>query len=47
MKDYEDYETQRLILIEYMRVMIARGDWHGVYDVANDLRVLEAEEKNG
>lgn len=46
MKDYEDYETQRLILIEYMRVMIARGDWHGVSDVANDLRVLEAEEKN-
>jgi len=26
--------------------MIARGDWHGVSDVANDLRVLEAEEKN-
>jgi hypothetical protein len=47
MKDYEDYETQRLILIEYMRVMIARGDWHGVSDAANDLRVLEAEEKNG
>jgi hypothetical protein len=46
MKDYEDYETQRLILIEYMRVMIARHDWHGVSDVANDLRVLEAEEKN-
>jgi hypothetical protein len=45
-RDYEDYETQRLILIEYMRVMIARGDWHGVSDVANDLRVLEAEEKN-
>ena len=46
MKDYEDYDTQRLILIEYMQVMIARRDWHGVSDVANDLRVLEAEEKN-
>ena len=46
MKDYEDYETQREILIEYMRVMIARSDWHGVSDAANDLRVLEAEEKN-
>lgn len=45
-KDYEDYETQRAILIEYMRVMIARSDWHGVSDAANDLRVLEAEEKN-
>lgn len=46
MKDYSDYETQRDILIEYMRVMIARSDWHGVSDAANDLRVLEAEEKN-
>jgi hypothetical protein len=44
--NYNDLDTQRLILIEYMRVMIARGDWHGVSDVANDLRVLEAEEKN-
>jgi hypothetical protein len=44
--NYNDYDTQRLILIEYMRVMIARSDWHGVSDAANDLRVLEAEEKN-
>ena len=46
MKDYDDYDTQRLILIEYMRVMIARSDWHGVSDAANDLRVLEAEREN-
>ena len=45
-KDYSDYETQREILLEYMQVMIARGDWHGVADAANDLRVLEAEEKS-
>jgi hypothetical protein len=45
-RDYEDYETQRDILMDYMYVMIARRDWHGVSDVANDLRVLEAEEKN-
>ena len=45
-KEYTDYETQREILIEYMRVMIARSDWHGVSDAANDLRVLEAEQKN-
>jgi hypothetical protein len=45
-KDYEDYDVQRLTLIEYMYVMIARRDWHGVSDAANDLRVLEAEEKN-
>jgi len=44
--NYNDLDTQRLILIEYMRVMIAREDWHGVSDAANDLRVLEAEEKN-
>jgi hypothetical protein len=45
MKDYLDYETQRDILLEYMQVMIARSDWHGVSDAANDLRVLEAEMK--
>ena len=45
-RDYEDYDVQRLILIEYMKVMIERRDWHGVSDAANDLRVLEAEEKN-
>jgi len=45
-KDYTDYEIQRAILLEYMQVMIARGDWHGVSDAANDLRVLEAEEKS-
>ena len=45
-KDYSDYETQRAILMEYMQVMIARGDWHGVSDAANDLRVLEAEQKH-
>jgi len=46
MKNYLDYETQRNILIEYMQVMIARADWHGVSDAANDLRVLEAEMNN-
>jgi hypothetical protein len=44
--NYNNLDTQRLILIEYMRVMIAREDWHGVSDAANDLRVLDAEEKN-
>jgi hypothetical protein len=42
MTDYSDYETQRAILIEYLHVMIARCDWHGVADVAMDLRELEA-----
>jgi hypothetical protein len=43
--NYTDYETQRRILIEYLHVMIARCDWHGVADVAMDLRELEAENK--
>jgi hypothetical protein len=45
-KNYADYATQRAVLIDYLRVMTTRCDWHGVSDVANDLRVLEAERKN-
>ena len=45
MTDYGDYEEQRRILIEYLHVMIARCDWHGVSDVAMDLRELEAENE--
>ena len=43
--DYGDYETQRRILIEYLQVMVARGDWHGVADAAMDIRELEAEHR--
>jgi hypothetical protein len=43
--DYTQFETQRRVLLEYLQVMIALEDWHGVSDAANDLRVLEA--KNG
>lgn len=46
MTDYSEYETQRAILIQYLHVMIARCDWHGVADVAMDLRELEAEHKS-
>jgi hypothetical protein len=46
MKDYSDFDVQKEILIDYMRVMIALQDWHGVSDVANDLRELEAKHKN-
>jgi hypothetical protein len=42
--DYQGYEVQRKILIDYLLVMVARGDWHGVSDAANDLRVLEAQQ---
>lgn len=39
------YEEMRQTLIEYLHVMIARSDWHGVADVAMDLRELEAEQR--
>ena len=34
---------QKRILLEYLQVMIANQDWHGVSDIANDLRELEAK----
>ena len=43
--NFQQYETQRKILIDYLFVMIARCDWHGVADVAMDLRELEAEQR--
>jgi hypothetical protein len=42
-KDYSNFETQKEILLEYLQVMIAIQDWHGVSDLANDLRELEAK----
>jgi len=41
----KSYEEQRAILIQYLQVMIARCDWHGVADVAMDLREMEAEQR--
>jgi len=41
--DYKDFEVQKTILKEYLQVMIALEDWHGVADVAMDLRELEAK----
>lgn len=45
MVDYKDYATQHRVLLEYLQVMIALQDWHGVSDAANDLRELEAKNK--
>lgn len=42
-KDYTNFKTQKEILLDYLQVMIAIEDWHGVSDVANDLRELEAK----
>ena len=43
-KDYNNFEIQKQILLEYLQVMTAIGDWHGVSDLANDLRELEAKQ---
>jgi hypothetical protein len=43
-KDYKTFETQKEILLEYLQVMIALQDWHGVADVAMDMRELEAKQ---
>ena len=45
MTDFKDPEVQREILIDYLQVMISRNDWHGVADVAMDLREMEAERR--
>lgn len=39
------YDHRRKVLIDYMKVKMDESDWHGVSDVANDLRELEAEER--
>ena len=41
-KDYESYEVQKELMKEYLQVVIAQEDWHGVSDIANDIRELEA-----
>jgi hypothetical protein len=44
----EVYIRQRNAYIDYLNLKVIEGDWHGVSDAANDLRVLEAkhERKN-
>lgn len=38
--------TRKAILIKYMLVKIEIEDWHGVADVANDIRELESQHPN-
>lgn len=45
-KNYKDFNVQKQILLEYLQVMIALEDWHGVADVAMDLRELQAAQKD-
>lgn len=44
-RNYTDYATQKEVLLEYLQVKIAQGDWHGVADVAMDIREMEAATK--
>ena len=46
-KDYSDFDTQKKVLKDYLQVMVALEDWHGVADVAMDLRELEAKHIKG
>jgi len=39
-----EYEKNRAAYIAYLLMCVRLGDWHGVSDAANDLRVLEAKE---
>lgn len=42
---YANPIVQRRVLVEYLYVMVGRRDWHGVADVAMDLRDMDAEER--
>jgi hypothetical protein len=39
-----DYKKNRESYTAYLLMCVRLGDWHGVSDAANDLRVLEAKE---
>ena len=42
-KRVRDLRNGRQVYVEYMRLKIDEEDWHGVSDVANDLREVDAE----
>jgi hypothetical protein len=42
---YNNHEVQRRVLLEYLQVMIALEDWHGVADLAMDMREFNARHK--
>ena len=47
MREKSYYKKNRAAYVEYLLMCVRLGDWHGVSDAANDLRVLEAREKPG
>lgn len=46
MKNFKDKKVQKEVMLEYLQIMIAREDWHGVADAAMDLRDMEAEKRS-
>ncbi len=44
-KDYESLDVQKQIMLEYLQIMIAREDWHGVADAAMDLRDMAIQQR--
>ena len=38
-------EKDKEIMIEYLLLKVKQGDWHGVSDVANDIREMQALER--
>jgi hypothetical protein len=40
-----EYEKNREAYTAYLLMCVRLGDWHGVSDAANDLRVLEAKQE--
>ena len=43
MKESVMQKNKRQLMIDYLLHCVEEGDWHGVSDAANDLRVLEAK----
>ena len=43
--EMNEYEKDHKIMVEYLLLCVRLKDWHGVSDAANDLRVMEAAEK--
>ena len=43
MLNYKNPLVQKRVMLEYLQLMVAREDWHGVADAAMDLREMAAE----
>ncbi len=39
-----NHNEKHKALIAYLKMKVEEGDWHGVSDAANDLRVMEAHQ---